>query len=255
MPAAFVAHGAPLLATDRAKGAELAAWSRRIPAPSALLVFSAHWEAAPVTLGTVTPRPLMYDFSGFPPALYQLTYAAPGAPELAKRVSAMLEAQGTTVATNGTRPLDHGVWVPLLHMWPEANVPILQGSLPTSWSPAQLFALGEALAPLREEGVLILGSGNLTHNLRRIAFRGDPPPEAWAAEFDAWIGDVLARRDWDALRDFRHGAPALRLNHPTEEHLLPLLVTAGAGAGESTVSFPVTGWEFGNLSRRSVQLG
>jgi 4,5-DOPA dioxygenase extradiol len=252
MPSIFVAHGAPFLAVDPARGEPLVRWGEALPRPTAILALSAHWEEAPLTLGTTDARELLYDFSGFPEELYRVRYPAPGAPWLARRV---LELLGGRTVQGGDRGLDHGVWTPLVHLYPRADVPVLQLSMPHSDSAAELFELGRALAPLRELGVLILGSGNLVHNLRRVDWHGrNAPPPPWAAAFDAWIADVLSRRDWDALQDYRERAPQLALAHPTEDHLRPVLVAAGAAADEP-VRFTLEGWEMGSLSRRSVQFG
>jgi 4,5-DOPA dioxygenase extradiol len=251
-PSLFVAHGAPLLAIDPARGEPLRRWGEALPRPSAILAVSAHWEEAPLTVGTTERRDLVYDFSGFPRELYDVRYQSPGAPALAERVLALLEPRPVLRSERG---LDHGVWTPLVHLFPAADVPVLQLSMPASATAAELFELGRSLAPLRDKGVLILGSGNLVHNLRRVDWddRGAPPP-AWAADFDAWIADVLAGRDWDALVDYRARAPQLALAHPTEEHLRPVLVAAGAATDEP-VRFTLLGWEMGSLSRRSVQFG
>jgi 4,5-DOPA dioxygenase extradiol len=254
-PSLFVAHGAPTLALDAEKGADFRRWADGLAPPRAILMVSAHWEAAPVTLGTLEQRELLYDFYGFPEPLYQVRYPAPGAPELGRRVEALLLARGQKVAQSPTRPLDHGAWVPLVHMFPGADVPVLQISMPSELGPRALFELGQSLASLRDEGVLVIGSGNLTHNLRRLDWRGAGAPPAWATEFDGWIADVLRRRDVDTLIDYRHKAPALRDAHPTEEHFQPLLVSVGAAAEDGAVSFPIEGFEYGSLSRRSVQLG
>lgn len=226
-------------------------WGRGLSRPAALLVVSAHWEAAPATIGTVETRPLIYDFSGFPRPLYEMSYAAPGAPELAERVVALLDNDVTRRASRGW---DHGVWTPLVHLFPEADVPLLQLSLPLARGGAGVFELGKRLAPLRDEGVLIIGSGNLTHNLYEMGPDGREP-ESWARDFDTWAHEVITRRDWDTLLDYMAKAPAFRRNHPTEDHWLPLLVTVGAAVDEPAVSFPVDGFEFKNLSRRCVQLG
>ena len=245
-PVLFVAHGAPPLAEDPVWTAELAAWGRKLGKPTAILMVSAHWEARPATIGATRPVPLVYDFYGFPEHYYRLQYPAPGAPELAARVRQLLG----TVADDPERGLDHGVYMPLLYMYPQADVPVLQLSLPTL-APAPLFALGKALAPLRDEGVMIMGSGFLTHNLR-IGIGPTTPP--WARDFDTWIGDVLVRRDWPALLDFAARAPAAAVAHPRTEHLAPVFVTAGA-AEEDAVSFPIPGFWWGGFSKRSVQIG
>ena len=251
MPVLFVAHGAPTLAMDQVKGGELRRWGAVLPKPSAVLVVSAHWEDSPVTLGATVPTELIYDFYGFPEELYRLRYDAPPAPALATRIEQLL---GRSVRRQA-RGLDHGAWVPLLHLFPEADVPVLQISMPSADGARALFELGRRLSALRDEGVLIVGSGNLTHNLGRVSFRGGSETPAWAAEFDAWIGDVLSRSDFDGLLDYKARAPALAMNHPTEEHLVPVLVAAGAAGGGSRASFPITGFEYASLSRRSVQFG
>lgn len=252
-PVAFVGHGSPMTALDPAKGGEWQRWAQGWAKPSAILVVSAHWEAAPATLGAVRTVPLIYDFSGFPRELYQVRYAAPGAPALAERVKALLQPRGG-VRHALARGLDHGAWVPLVWMARGADVPVLQLSLPTQDGPA-LVALGQALAPLRDENVVILASGNLTHNLRRIDSRPNAPTPSWAAEHDAWLAETLARRDVDALAKFRETAPALEWNHPTLEHLTPLFVAVGAaGKDWRATSFPLTGFEAGSLSRRCVNL-
>jgi 4,5-DOPA dioxygenase extradiol len=251
MPVLFVGHGAPLLAVDADKGAPLRAWGASLPRPAAILALSAHWLSREIHTGAVATRPLIYDFSGFPDALYRLRYASPGAPALADRVSALLGAEGLEVAPSPERGLDHGVWVPLLHLFPEAEVPVLQLSIPAPASPAALFALGRALAPLRDEGVLIMGSGNVTHNLGRLGPDGAPP--AWALDFDAWVARTLDTWDVDALLDYPRSAPSLRLAHPSEEHFVPLLIAAGAAGDKPRVRYPVLGFEYGSLSRRSVQ--
>jgi 4,5-DOPA dioxygenase extradiol len=251
LPVLFLAHGAPILTDDPVWVGELAGWARALPRPRAILMISAHWEARPATLAATRTVPLVYDFYGFPERYYQVTYPAPGAPELAARVRGLLGAAGLGVADDERRGLDHGAYVPLLCMYPAADVPVLQLSLP-GLEPAPLHALGRALAPLRDEGVLIIGSGFLTHNMR-YAFRPGRP--AWATEFDAWAADVLVRHDVDALLDSRARAPGVAQALPTTEHFAPVVVAAGAGAGEP-VAFPITGWWMdGAFTRRSVQLG
>ncbi len=253
MPVVFAAHGAPILLDDAAWMGELAAWANALPKPKAILMVSAHWEQRPTTLGATETVPLVYDFYGFPERYYQTRYPAPGAPALAARVRELLRAKATQVADDPGRGLDHGAYVPLVAMYPEADVPVLQISMPML-DPQALFALGQALAPLRDEGVLVFGSGFLTHNMR-YAFRPGIP--AWAREFDAWVADALARLDVDALLDFRSRAPAAETALPTWEHYAPVLVAAGAVAEDRPrVSFPITGfWMEGAFTRRSVQFG
>lgn len=249
MPAVFVSHGAPTLAVDRVSGADFRATADAMPRPRAVLVFSAHWTDAPAAIGTVTPRPLLHDYTGFPRELHALRYDAPVASELAARVASLVPAMQRDAA----RPWDHGVWVPLLHMYPRADVPVLQVSLPIAWPPERLFELGAALAPLGDEGVLLLGSGGAVHNLGRLDWNGGAAP-AWAVEFEAWLRERLLARAADDLIAFRERAPGARLAHPTSEHFLPLLVALGA-APAGGVTFPIEGFEYGSLSRLAVRFG
>jgi len=254
MPAIFLAHGSPMLLDDQGWVGELGAWARALPRPRAILMLSAHWVNRPITLGATRRVPLVYDFSGFPARYYQTTYPAPPAPELATRLRGLFAGQ--PVAESPDRGLDHGAYVPLVCMYPAADVPVLQVSLPTL-DPTELFALGRALAPLRREGVLIVGSGFLTHNLRAMDFRPDAPVPAWAAEFDAWTADVLARRDVDALLDYRQRAPGVRQALPTHEHFVPVVTALGAAVDDPSArpTFPISGFIYGSATRRSLQLG
>ena len=254
MPSIFLAHGSPLLLDDAGWVAELRQWAQALPRPESILMLSAHWERKPVTLGATRSVPLVHDFYGFPAKYYKVTYPAPGAPGLAERVRDLL-GKTQPVAEAADRGLDHGAYVPLVAMYPEADVPVLQVSLP-NLEPATLFALGRALAPLRGEGTLIVGSGFLTHNLRAIDWGLNPVTPSWAAEFDAWVADVLARRDVEALLDYRNRAPGVRQALPTHEHFVPVIVALGASVDEpDTVKFPITGFNSGSLTRRSVQFG
>jgi 4,5-DOPA dioxygenase extradiol len=253
MPSIFLAHGSPILLTDRPWMSELNLWASKLPRPKAILMLSAHWLDKPVTLGATKPVPLVYDFYGFPPEFYKTTYPAPGAPALAARVRALLGPGQTT--DEADRGLDHGAYVPLVAMYPGADVPVLQASLPTL-EPHELLKLGQALAPLRDEGVLIVGSGFLTHNLRRMSFDPNAPTPQWAAEFDAWTSDVLARKDVDALMQYRQKAPGVNESLPTHEHFVPVIVALGAALADApAVSFPITGWAYGSGTKRSVQFG
>lgn len=253
MPVIFAAHGAPILLDDEQWMGELAAWAKAMPKPRSVLMVSAHWEERPATLGATRTVPLVHDFWGFPEKYYQTRYPAPGAPELAARVRELLRDKDIPVSDDPNRGLDHGAYVPLVPMYPEADVPVLQVSMP-GLDAKELFALGQALAPLREEGVLVFGSGFLTHNMR-YAFRTGIPP--WAREFDDWAKSALERFDVDALQDFQARAPAAKIALPTWEHYAPLLVAAGAAASERPqVTFPITGfWMDGAFTRRSVQFG
>jgi 4,5-DOPA dioxygenase extradiol len=253
MPVIFAAHGAPMLLDDAAWMAELASWAGAMPIPRSILMVSAHWEKLPATLGATRTVPLVYDFFGFPERFYHSQYAAPGSPELGARVRGLLGRRSIAVADDPERGLDHGAYIPLMAMYPGAEIPVLQVSLP-ALDPAMLFALGQALAPLRHEGVLIFGSGFLTHNMR-YAFRPGVPQ--WAREFDAWAADALARFDVDALQDFRNRAPSFAMALPTWEHYAPVIVAAGAAAeGQPVTTFPITGWWMdGAFTKRSVQFG
>ncbi len=255
-PVIYLSHGAPPLADDPVWTRELADWSAALPRPTSVLMVSAHWEAAPIALSSTTGAPLLYDFWGFPQRYYEVTYAAPPAPELAARTERLLRAAGHEVARDESRGLDHGAYVPLVEMYPAADLPVVQLSLPTL-DPRQLFAVGERLAPLRDEGVLVVGSGFTTHNLRWFNPRAgsDAPPPTVSAEFDAWAAEAMAAQDVDAILDFEQRAPAAREAHPRTEHWAPLYVALGAAAGHGSVAnrSVVEGFWFG-LSKRSWQL-
>jgi len=250
MPALYLGHGAPPLVDDPVWTAQLAAWSKDLPRPSSILVVSAHWESAPLTLGATTPVPLTYDFWGFPKRYYEATYESPGAPALAAKVAALM-ADHEEVAHQPTRGLDHGAYVPLTVMYPEADVPVLQMSLPTL-DPTKLIELGRRLRPLRDEGVLIMGSGFLTHGLPYLRMEStDQRPPGWSAEFDSWAAEALGRGDVEELLDFANRAPAVRYAHPTVEHLAPMFVTLGASENpEAPVESRIDGYWYG-LSKRS----
>ncbi len=255
MPSVFLSHGAPPLADDEIWTGELARWAHALPTPEAVLVVSAHWEAAPLTVGATETIPLFYDFYGFPQRYYEVEYPAPGAPELADTVGKLLARPGRTLHQDPTRGLDHGAYVPLAEMYPHADVPALQISMPTL-DPAELFELGRALAPLRDEGVLILGSGFSTHNLSEMNLgapdTGEPP--SWSSEFDDWLDRTLTAGDIDALIDFQEKAPAASLAHPRTEHFAPLFVALGAAIDdETTIETTIDGFWYG-LSKRSVQI-
>ena len=253
MPVIFAAHGAPILLDDPQWVGELHTWAGAMPKPTGILVVSAHWEERPVTIGATTPVPLVYDFYGFPEKYYQQRYASPGAPALAARIRQIMKSDGVAVNDAPERGLDHGAYVPLVAMYPAADIPVLQLSIP-GLDPQALFALGRMLAPLRDEGVLIFGSGFLTHNMR-YAFRPGVPQ--WATEFDAWAADAITRFDVDALMDFQNRAPAAEIALPTWEHYAPLLVSAGAASLQThAATFPIDGWWMdGAFTKRSVQFG
>jgi len=254
MPAIYLGHGAPPLVDDELWVTQLRDWAARIPRPRVVLVISAHWESAPLTLGATSTVPLVHDFWGFPRRYYEIEYPAPGAPGLARRVASLMP-DGEPVAHRPDRGLDHGAYVPLTVMYPDADVPVLQLSLPTQ-DPWRLLDLGRRLAPLRDEGVLIAGSGFMTHGLQylRMTSPGQDPP-GWSAEFDSWAAEALDGGRLDDLTGFAHRAPGARYAHPTAEHLLPLFVTLGAAdRPEDPPETVIDGYWFG-LAKRSVQVG
>jgi 4,5-DOPA dioxygenase extradiol len=230
LPTLFISHGSPTHALEPgAAGEAWAAVGRCVPRPSALLVASAHWETnVPMLTGHARPQTI-HDFFGFPEPLYRLRYPAPGEPGLATRATALLKEAGFTAAIDGCRGLDHGAWAPLLHMYPEADIPVLQVSVQTALGPRHHLALGRALAPLVAEGVLVIGSGHMTHNLRdRMGGGAGAAPAPYARDFQSWVAERLAASDVDALCDYRSAAPHAVRAHPTEEHFLPLFVALGA---------------------------
>ena len=255
MPAIYLGHGAPPLFEDTAWMRELFEWTTNLPKPKAIVIVSAHWETAPMAVSaTAANTPLVYDFGGFDPMYYRMQYRTPDTAELARDLAALMP-DTEPVHQHPTRGLDHGAWVPLKVMYPTADIPVVQLSLPTQ-DPARLLDIGRRLRPLREQGVLIIGSGYLTHGLpflrREHFFNMGEPPE-WSRDFDAWAADALAAGDIDRLADYR-GAPGMPYAHPTVEHYIPLFVTLGAatevGAPAQTV---ITGYGMG-LSKRSVQV-
>ncbi|MBI3453467.1 MAG: dioxygenase [Rhodospirillales bacterium] len=231
-PTVFVSHGAPTLIGEEVPARDfLAGLGGAFGRPKEILVASAHWETAKPTFGTVEKPETIHDFYGFPDELYRLRYPAPGAPGLAGRAIEMLQSTGLAASRDDQRGLDHGAWVPLMLMYPGADIPATQISLQHPLGPAHHLAVGRALAGLRDEGVLVLGSGSATHNLSRLDWGANGAPAAWAKDFDDWLDERLAAGDADALVDYRARAPGAALAHPRDEHLLPLFVALGA-AGE-----------------------
>lgn len=258
LPVLYLSHGAPPLADDATWTHELAQWSSGLPRPEQILMVSAHWEEAPLSLSATEPVPLVHDFWGFPERYYQVTYDAPPAPALAREVTSLVQAPGTPVHQHVSRGLDHGAYVPLVEMFPEADIPVLQMSMPTL-DPMGLFDLGRTLAPLRDSGTLIVGSGFTTHNLRWFDPRAgsDAAAPTPSVEFDAWAREAMAAGDIDTLVDFLATAPAAAEAHPRTEHFAPLFVSLGAtwGAYGSTpqTRSVIDGFWYG-LSKRSWQL-
>ena len=253
MPALYIGHGAPPLLDDPVWSDELRTWAADLPRPRAILTVSAHWEAAPLSLSaTAAGTPLVYDFGGFPERYYRWEYATPDAGELAGLVASVMP-DTEPVHQHTSRGLDHGAWVPLSIMYPEGDIPILQLSLPTH-DPGRLLDLGRRLQPLRDEGVLIVGSGFLTHGLPFLReFRIAAAPPGWSVDFDLWAAEALAAGDLDTLADFR-SAPGMPYAHPTVEHLSPLFVTLGAATDPAApLDATIDGYWMG-LSKRSVQV-
>ena len=236
LPVAFVPHGSPMFALQPgAAGVALAALPARWARPRAVVVVSPHWETAVPTVGTATRLETIHDFGGFDPRLYEIQYPAAGCPEVAQQVVAALQAAGLPVATDTRRGLDHGAWVPLRHMFPDADVPVVPLSIQHHGGPRHAWQVGRALAPLAAQGVLVVASGNVTHNLRdwqRAMQLGLPTP-GYVQAFADWVEAQLTRGEVDALLDYRHTQPAGVLAHPRDEHLLPLFTALGAAGPQA----------------------
>jgi len=248
MPTLYLSHGAPtVVMSNTLASAFLRSLSTRVPAPKAILVVSAHWEEARPTVGLGTDT--IHDFYGFPQPLYELKYPAPLARDAAAHATELLKP--AQVAIDQTRGRDHGVWTPLMLAWPKADIPVVQLSL-VGGAPAHAhFEIGRALAPLRDEGVLIVGSGSATHNLRA---RPTPMPADWATQFVGWLDGTLARGDDAALLDWKRAAPHAEINHPTSEHFDPIFVARGAAAGEPATTLHAS-YEFGSLAMNAYACG
>lgn len=234
MTTLFISHGAPTLAIEPGEtGKFLAQIAQDIPRPSAILAVSAHWDATRPLISTTSSPQTIHDFYGFPSELYQIQYPAPGAPDLANKAAQLLERQGFEVALDPARGLDHGAWVPLRLMYPEADIPVSQLSIQSPAGPEAHFEMGKALSPLQNENVMILCSGAVTHNLRHF-FTNDRDAEAldYVDAFADWLGQSIAASDHAALLDYRNNAHG-REAHPSEDHILPLFVALGAGEGKT----------------------
>jgi 4,5-DOPA dioxygenase extradiol len=255
-PALFVSHGAPTVALEGdAYTSALARFGASEPSLRAIAVVSAHWTTPREIAVTSAPHPrLIYDFGGFPDALYQLRYPAPGAPDVAARAAALLDVAGFRTRLDPLRGLDHGVWIPLRLAWPSAEIPVIQLSLLEA-PPADLLRIGAALAPLRDKGVLVMGSGGLVHNLMRVRLEEkDAPVDGWAAAFDAWVAGRLAVDDEAALLRWPELAPHATLAAPTTEHFDPLLVVLGARRRDDRLDTLFEGFHHANLGMRSFAL-
>ena len=254
MPSLYIGHGAPLLLDDPVWSNELAQLATSFEKPKAILIVSAHWESAPLTFGaTEYATPLIYDFGGFDPKYYNLQYKNPDSSELFNLVTSLMPQQ-QSISHQAKRGLDHGAYVPLIRMYPDADVPVLQMSIP-SHDPVELFALGQRLAPLRDHGVLILGSGFLTHGLpylRDWSIEATPP--SWSVEFDRWAQEAIATSDIDTLMNYKELAPGMPYAHPTVEHLSPIFVTLGAASNPDTPADVVIDGYWMGLAKTSIQV-
>ena len=251
MPALYIGHGAPMLLDDALWTSQLQAIAAKIEKPKAILIVSAHWESAPITLSNAQANtPLVYDFSGFNRKFYEMTYNSPDATALAAKIAAIMP-KGETVHQS-QRGLDHGAWVPLRVMYPDADIPVLQMSMPTS-NPGSLMEIGKRLQPLRDEGVLIIGSGFLTHGLPYLRdWSIDAVAPTWSSEFDHWAAQALEKGDIDTLASYRDLAPGVRYAHPTVEHFTPLFITLGAATDTSAAPQTLIEGYFMGLSKRSI---
>jgi 4,5-DOPA dioxygenase extradiol len=251
LPSLYLSHGAPMLFEMTDWMTQLHTWARDLPKPRAILIVSAHWESAPLSISSTEPTELVYDFSGFAPLYYTMRYDTPPATELAAQVTS-LQPDAEEVHEHRSRGLDHGAWVPLKIMYPDADIPVLQLSMPTH-DPDRLLDLGRRLRALRESGVLVIGSGFMTHGLPYIDWSNPDVVPGWSSDFDAWASDALGRGDVDELSGFRQRAPGMPYAHPTVEHFTPLFVTLGA-ADDPTAAVRTTidGYAIG-LAKRSFE--
>lgn len=251
MPALYIGHGAPMLLEDQLWSSQLSEIVDGIQRPRAILIVSAHWESAPITLSSPNAStPLVYDFSGFDRKFYEMTYQTPDATWLAKQVKALMPDNHSIVESS--RGLDHGAWVPLKVMFPDADIPVLQMSMPTS-DPGQLMQLGKRLQPLRDQGVLIIGSGFMTHGLpylRDWSVAAVAP--GWSSDFDTWAAEALERGDVETLAAYRDIAPGVKFAHPTVEHFTPLFITLGAATNPESAPRTLIDGYFMGLSKRSI---
>lgn len=259
MPAIFVAHGSPMLAVEQNDYTEfLAELGRTLPKPKAILLFSAHWEAEPQLVSIATEPDTIYDFGGFPPELYQIKYTAPGDPVLARQAAELIAATGVPTMLHPNRGFDHGAWVPMRHLYPAADIPVVTLSVNQHLDPADWFKIGQAVAPLREEGVLIIGSGVTSHNFRALDWNrmDDPTPMEWALEFENWLDEKLVADDRESLFAYATKAPHGTIAVPPrgKEHFAPLFYAFGAGEGKNAKRLHLS-WRAGSLSHSVYQFG
>ncbi|WP_374375279.1 class III extradiol ring-cleavage dioxygenase [Dongia sp.] len=259
MPVLFLSHGSPTLPFDNVPARDfMMRLGAKLPRPTAILCISAHWEAAAPSVTASASPSTIHDFYGFPQALYDLQYDVPGDPALAQRIAKLIEAGGYNALLSSDRGLDHGAWNPLMLIYPQSDVPVLQLSLIHHGKTGDHIALGRLLAPLRAEGVLIIASGGAVHNLRAVEWGGRTPPPDWASAFDAWLRAQIESGDFEALGDYRAQAPDAAIAHPSEDHLMPLFVALGAAAGQLPAAKGTLihgSFTFGSLSMASYAWG
>jgi 4,5-DOPA dioxygenase extradiol len=256
LPTLFVSHGAPILPLEPIPARDfLSGLGSRYPDAKAILCISAHWETPHPAVSAIAEPETIHDFYGFPPELYRITYPARGAPDLAGHVASLVNAAGAGCDIDGDRGLDHGAWVPLMLMYPKAEVPVIQLSIQHSLDPRHHMQLGEAISPLRNEGVLVIGSGNAVHPL------GDPyaslgegaPTEGWAVEFDDWLAGAVTSGDQESLLQYRARAPHARRAHPRPDHYMPLLAAFGAAGPGAQGTVIHRSWQWGDLSMAAYE--
>lgn len=249
-PSLFLSHGSPMMALEDSRARRfLVDLGKDLGKPEAILMISAHWEARELAFTTAEKLPTIHDFGGFPPALYECRYEPPGADSAVRKAAALLQADGVEVYADPARGLDHGAWVPLMLMYPEADVPVAQITLQSPLGAAHQFHVGRLLAPLRNEGVLVVGSGNVTHNLREMR-RDEPDGDAWdwVAEFSEWVRAALEEGRTDDLLAWQERAPHARRSHPTDEHFLPLFTALGAGGPDGRAERIHASYSYGSLA-------
>ncbi|EOR10551.1 DODA-type extradiol aromatic ring-opening family dioxygenase [Acinetobacter tandoii] len=230
LPGLFISHGSPMLALNPEQvGPALQRLSSNLPTPKAIVVMSAHWESQALEVNTGIRPETWHDFRGFPPALYEIRYPAPGDPQLAEDILKRLSDAGFDAHANNSRPRDHGVWMPLLHMFPNADIPVVEISLPMHMSAEQIYQIGQALSVLREQQVLLIGSGSITHNLSELSWHGESQDvPIWASTFRNYVVQKLSHQDYEAVLDW-NSIPYVQRNHPTLEHFAPLFFAMGTG--------------------------
>lgn len=259
IPAMFVSHGSPVELINKGPWQLAMESVGREVLPRAIIVMSAHYKSsAGFEVGHCSSFETIHDFSGFPEELYNFNYTAKGDFDLAQQCVDLLKSASIPSKMNESRGLDHGSYVPLCHMWPKAQVPVIPVAISSNATPHEIFRAGEILAPLRNEGLMILGSGGMVHNLRRLVWDnpGLVAPESWATSFQAWVLDVLRTRNFDTLCDFMEEGPEAQVAHPTWEHFAPLIFVAGAASAWSEeLEELYSGWTYGSLSMESVYYG